>query len=334
MVDIIYNFCHPIFLSMTHFTHHIISLSFCLIFFCVDFTPFDSKVTEAKIVALDSSLEVVQNNEPITTKRDSGDHVNLILTICLLVLGGLLFRFIRLYRKAIDQTAMVLEADQEKALQLKEIHHRIKNNLQVVSSLLTLQSKFVQDNNALEAIKIGKARVQSMSILHKNLYQNSTLKDINVKKYFDELTENLMNTYKMVYCNVEIRLDVEELYLDVDTVVPLGLITNELVCNALKHAFPTYEGSIEVKVKKVRQEIALTVKDDGKGIPFKELKGRSETLGMQLVQSFAKKLKADISIDNVSGTTFCIKFNVDSSSFMPSTSIHPDPESRVKLQVA
>ncbi|MEM9548329.1 MAG: histidine kinase dimerization/phosphoacceptor domain -containing protein [Bacteroidota bacterium] len=186
---------------------------------------------------------------------------------------------------------------------LKEIHHRVKNNLQVVSSLLTLQSKFVNDDTALAAINTGKSRVQSMSILHRNLYQNENLKSIKIKPYFNDLIENLVSTYQVDDKEISIASEVDDIELDVDTVIPMGLITNELISNSLKYAFEgKVSGTINLKIKKQGDTLELNVKDDGIGVPFTKIPKRSKTLGMQLIHSFTKKLKGEIQIMNGAGT--------------------------------
>ncbi len=131
-------------------------------------------------------------NELAETKLKSARQRNLGLGIGLLLFAGLLAWLYQLFKKTKEQNVIITKANQEKEVLLKEIHHRVKNNLQVVSSLLTLQSKYVDDDTALDAINTGKSRVQSMSILHRNLYQNENLKNIKIKPYFDDLVENLM----------------------------------------------------------------------------------------------------------------------------------------------
>ena len=268
-------------------------------------TKYLTKEKEYEIELLNTEQELTDLKLRASNQRNWG------LVIGLVLFAGLLFWLYRLWQRSKEQNRIISKANQEKEVLLKEIHHRVKNNLQVVSSLLTLQSKFVQDNKALEAINTGKARVQSTSILHRSLYQNDNLKEINIKDYFKELTENLMNTYKMVYSDIDLNLDVANIYLDVDTVVPMGLITNEIVCNALKHAFPDHEGRIDLSVKHQGDEIIMVIADDGIGMPFTDLSGRSETLGMQLIKSFARKLKAEVEIDNLEGTAFVLRFNID-----------------------
>ena len=162
--------------------------------------------------------------------------------LALTLFGGVIFSFYRSKRKSEKELAqkneIISEALAEKELLLKEIHHRVKNNLQVISSLLYLQSDYIKDEKALSAIQEGRNRVQSMAIIHQNLYQEDNLTGIQVKDYFEKLTQSLFNSYKVQADQIELQLDIEAINLDVDTVIPLGLVVNELITNSLKYAFP------------------------------------------------------------------------------------------------
>ena len=252
----------------------------------------------------ENEIELLNTQNELTEVKLKVARIrNIGLGIGLLAFSGLLLWLFKLYQKTKKQKEEITIANNDKEVLLKEIHHRVKNNLQVISSLLTLQSKYVEDENALAAINTGKTRVESMSILHRNLYQKENLKNISVKKYFDDLIENLIETYKLNDKTISITKDVDELELDVDTVMPLGLITNELVSNALKYAFENREeGEINVSLKQLNDKIYLRVTDNGLGIPFTEIPSKSVTLGMQLIKSFTRKLEANINIDNSDGT--------------------------------
>ncbi len=202
-------------------------------------------------------------------------------------------------REALDNNKMLI----------KEIHHRVKNNLQVVSSLLNLQSRFETDNTVLRAINTGKFRVQSMSLLHQNLYLNEDLHSIKVKKYFEDLSQYLVKGYPLNGKEVHLELDIEDITLDIDTVVPMGLICNELITNALKYAYiNTPQCRLWVSIKEANGKIRLMVKDNGVGTSFTELPVKSTSMGTQLIKSFGNKLKAVIEIDNFEGTEFKLTF--------------------------
>jgi len=260
-------------------------------------------------------MEIDQLNAENQVVQLELNHRNrLILFVSILLALATIFSiaFYRLFKRTKISERSLAKANEEKAVLLKEIHHRVKNNLQVVSSLLTLQSKYVDDDTALDAINTGKSRVQSMSILHRNLYQNENLKNIKIKPYFDDLVENLVNTYKVGEKTISIKSEVDDIEVDVDTVIPMGLITNELISNALKYAFQEKDlGKINLKIKEANGILFLSVSDDGIGIPFTEIPRRSKTLGMQLIHSFSKKLKADIEIENNNGTMIQLSIPVN-----------------------
>jgi len=186
---------------------------------------------------------------------------------------------------------------------LKEIHHRVKNNLQVVSSLLNLQSKSVQDEKALEAIKEGRDRVKSMALIHQDLYREDNLTGIDIKEYIEKLTFSLFSSYNIDPQNIILKTDIDPLQLDVDTLIPLGLILNELISNALKYAFSENEkGILQVTLKQQDSRLLLEVKDNGKGLPEGWHYEKISSLGYQLIKSFVQKLKAELKVDGSKGT--------------------------------
>lgn len=242
-------------------------------------------------------------NELSELKLGAARKRNIGLGMGLLIFSLLLLWLYKLYRRTKFQKEEISKANKDKEVLLKEIHHRVKNNLQVVSSLLSMQSKFVEDESALAAINTGKTRVNSMSILHRSLYQKDDLKNINVRDYFEELLDSLVSNYQVTDTKINVSKDIEDFELDVDTVMPLGLITNELVSNSLKYAFENQkEGDISLSLKKRNDQVHLCVLDNGSGIPFTEIPSKSKTLGMQLIKSFINKLNADIKISNEGGT--------------------------------
>ena len=193
---------------------------------------------------------------------------------------------------------------------IKEIHHRVKNNLQVVSSLLNIQSRFEKDDSVIKAINSGKYRVQSMSLLHQNLYVNEDLTSVKIKDYFSDLITSLVDGYPLHGKEVEVELNIDDIELDVDTLVPLGLIANELVTNSLKYA---YRGAqkrykLDFSILSFDDKVRLISKDNGPGLPFDAMPKRTSSMGMQLIQSFAHKLKAKVEIDNFQGAEIKLTF--------------------------
>jgi PAS domain S-box-containing protein len=210
----------------------------------------------------------------------------------------------------------------------KEIHHRIKNNLQVISSLLDLQAeKFrnrenIKDSEVLEAFRESQDRVISMALIHEELYKGEEFETINFSPYIQELAENLLETYSLGDTEITLSMNLEEdLFFDMDTAVPLGMIVNELVSNSLKHAFVgrargkiriklSREDSVELESKCYEStSFILTISDNGVGIPEFEIENL-DSLGMQLVTSLVDQLDGELELKRAQGTEFTIKFKV------------------------
>ena len=215
-------------------------------------------------------------------------------------------------RKLNNKLSATLEQNN---LLIKEIHHRVKNNLQVVSSLLNLQGKFEKDATVLKAINTSKDRVQSISLLHKTLYDNQDLTSVKVRPYFNELLQHLIDSYTGADEKFDLKARIGNFQLDIDTLVPLGLIANELITNAFKYAFPSVSHPI-LEFTLVHEDGAYTmiVKDNGPGLPVNSIPRRSRSLGMQLIYSFAERLEGDIQIDNSDGCEISLTFKQMSTS--------------------
>lgn len=191
---------------------------------------------------------------------------------------------------------------EEKDSLMKEIHHRVKNNLQMVSSILSIQSREISDQKALEAVNASKTRVQSMGLIHQFLYGEGEFRSIQMDAYVKNLTAYLLSAYNNPHKVLSIHADVEELYLDVDTAIPLGLILNELITNSIKHAFKNQsQGAVFISLKKVDGRLLLKVQDDGTG--YDPALPRKNSFGLTLLETLAKRLKAEVSINSLSGTT-------------------------------
>ncbi|MTK63751.1 MAG: PAS domain S-box protein [Methanobacterium sp.] len=196
----------------------------------------------------------------------------------------------------------------EKNILLKEIHHRVKNNMQIISSLLSLQTKFVNDEEALDILKESQNRVRSMAIIHEKLYQSKDLSEINFGDYIESLVSNLFYSYNANNTDIKPVYDVEDLSLNIDTAVPCGLIISELVSNSLKYAFPTKkEGEILVSLKFRNGKYELIVSDTGVGMPEVDV-DNLDSLGLLLVFNLTEQLDGDITINRNHGTEFIISF--------------------------
>ncbi len=217
----------------------------------------------------------------------------------LLLLGGLTgyqYRRTKLKNKIIEKQAAELQ------ILMKEIHHRVKNNLQIISSLLDIQSLSLANNPAAQAIREGKNRVQSMAIIHQFLYQENNIRGIRVQDYIQNLSENLFASYNINPDKIKLETDIDLLNLDVDTMIPLGLIINELFSNSLKYAFhPAEGGTIFISLKEKENCLNLLVRDNGRGFPDRKEIRQKQTFGLQLIAAFAQKLKAKLDLFNDQG---------------------------------
>lgn len=215
---------------------------------------------------------------------------------------------VRLARRRAE--AQLKASLQEKEVLLKEIHHRVKNNLQIISSLLNLQAAYLKDNQALEIFKESQNRIESMALIHEKLYQSKDLAKIDFSDYIQDLVINLFCAYEVHSDAITLKLNIGDVFLGINAAIPCGLIINELVSNSLKYAFPAGRlGEICIDLHSVSDnKFALTVSDNGIGFP-KELDFRNtESLGLQIVIDLITQLSGTIDIDSNKGTKFKIIF--------------------------
>jgi PAS domain S-box-containing protein len=203
----------------------------------------------------------------------------------------------------------LLKSLNEKELILKEIHHRVKNNLQVVSSLLRLQSDSITDEAAIGYLKMSEQRVKSMALIHQQLYRTKDLSRIDFREYLEDLCNYLFFAYDISFSRIALKIEVEDIFFGIDTALPCGLIVNELVTNSIKHAFPDYSvGTLSVKLsKEVTGKYRLIIQDDGKGTNSIDFNNTS-TLGMELVKTLTEQLEGEIKVESDNGTKITITF--------------------------
>lgn len=205
--------------------------------------------------------------------------------------------------------AQLKQSLQEKEILLKEIHHRVKNNMQVISSLLDLQAQKIQDDNMITMFQESQQRVKSMALVHEKLYQTKDLACIDFGDYIATLANELSLMWHMDTRNVTIKTAAISAPLDVDAAVPCALILNELVTNCCKYAFPgDRKGTIEVDFYRQDADFVLTVRDDGVGLPDGFDPMSSETLGLQLVSVLAKQLRGKVRVISEKGTEVSVSF--------------------------
>ena len=207
-----------------------------------------------------------------------------------------------------DAEEKIKESLKEKELLLREIHHRVKNNMQIISSLLNLQSNYVEDEEAVKTLKESQSRVKSMALVHEKLYNSNNLANIDFVGYVKSLVSNLVYTYVKDPEKIRIKTEGSDIHLNMDTSVPCGLIINELVTNSIKHAFPNGMGEIIVKLDHSHDEFFITVTDNGAGFPEDLDFRNTKTLGLQLVNSLVNQIDGSITLSVDGGTSFSIKF--------------------------
>jgi PAS domain S-box-containing protein len=198
----------------------------------------------------------------------------------------------------------------EKELLLREIHHRVKNNLQVISSLLYLQSKKIKDQKTLNTFLESQNRIRTMVLVHEKLYQSKDFARINYADYIRSLANSVVQTFRAESSGIKLNVDVQEVFFDIDTAIHCGLIINELVSNSLKHAFAkNKEGTISINLYMDKSgEYTLTVSDNGTGFPKGVNVSDTDSLGLRLVTNLVEQLEGTIETNIENGTTFTIKF--------------------------
>lgn len=198
---------------------------------------------------------------------------------------------------------------EEKVVLLREIHHRVKNNLQVISSLLRLQARYVSDEQQRLMFLESQNRLESMVLTHELLYRSKDLAKIDLNGYINGLVNLLLSSFGISRHQVSFETDVAPVSMSVDTAIPCGLITNELVSNCLKHAFPEGRtGKVRIVLTSSDSRFQLIVSDDGIGLPPDLDFNRAQTLGLRLVHTLVKQLQGDVQIESSAGTEFAITF--------------------------
>jgi two-component sensor histidine kinase len=202
---------------------------------------------------------------------------------------------------------------EEKEVLLKEIHHRVKNNLQVVSSLLYLQSQKIEDPEVRALFAESQNRICSMALAHEQLYQSKSLADISLREYVHSLVSHMRQVNMLPESRIECEVLVADVTVDIEKVVPCGLLIAELFSNAIKHAFPDgRRGMVRIEISSRQRDVKLSVADDGVGLPAGFDYRHTQTLGLQLVCALVAQLDGDISLVDGAGTRFDIIFPVGS----------------------
>ena len=266
-----------------------------------------------------SNFEVSQLKKKMEIKQKNNFLLFVFSLLIFLIMTIIFFLHknstIRLKNKIISRANKKLELEKnktqkslfEKETLLKEVHHRVKNNLQLVMSLLYVQSK--QKNIGIaEFLEISQSRILSMALIHENLYQSEDLNKVDFNEYTKNLTQSILNSYNNSNQNIELKLDLVNIYLDIQIAIPLGIIINELVINALKHAFLKDQiGIISIKISQKNNNFELIVSDNGTGIIESNEKNKN-SIGLELVNQLVGQIEGVMDIQNISGMTYKILF--------------------------
>ena len=236
------------------------------------------------------------------------------LLAALLALGAVAFAYfksVKNKRLIQDQNKIIESSLIEKDSLLKEIHHRVKNNLQMVSSLLSMQTKNTQSQEAIEALEEGKSRVKAMALIHQKLYQNEGLSVIGMQGYIESLVNSIQSVYKKGGHDVNINIDAEGTELDIDRAIPIGLILNELVSNSFKYAFPEKTGGkIYINIRKEGEQGFFEYTDNGRGLPDDIEERSTHSMGVKLMQRLVNQLRSNLNIDkDADGARFWFNFS-------------------------
>lgn len=271
-------------------------------------SKYQKSIKEKEITQLQSEKGKL---DLLLDRRERTIRVGIIFLLFSLIFFGVIYT---MYAKIKHKNQIISNSLTEKNTLLKEIHHRVKNNLQIISSLLSLQSRSTKEKFAVRALQESQTRVRSMALIHQNLYQHEHMVKVDVKDYITNLSHELLRTYKQSDQNIDLQLFIDDLLLDLDTIIPMGLVMNELITNSIKYAFPDgRDGRILIKIAEQPKRLIFEIKDGGIGLPSGFNIEKCNTLGFRLVKSFCKKMDADFKILDGPGTHIKLTIPYDNS---------------------
>jgi len=251
--------------------------------------------------------QAIEEQSTIIEQKNRIQWLGIGLIGLLLLFTGTLFYY---YRRNQEVNRALNVKNKENELLLKEIHHRVKNNLQTISSLLSLQSESISDKRALDAVQESKNRVASMALIHQKLYQGGNLAAIEMRDYFETIGKAIKDSFGEKAENVSLEVDMSEIELDVDTAIPVGLITNELVTNSLKYAFPEKQkGQISITLTQGENNLLkLHIEDNGQNTANESALKKESGFGTLLVQLLTTQLGGKLEQSTEAGTSIMIRF--------------------------
>jgi PAS domain S-box-containing protein len=277
--------------------------------------PLDELIADERLVEDAKNItKRVANGEKVSLetvrKRKDGTSVDVSVLASPIVIDGEQVAVYGIYRdisKSKSAERKIKNSLKEKELLLQEIHHRVKNNLQIISSLLRLQSRMVDDVGIQEMFEVSQDRIRTIALIHEKLHRSKDMAKIDFSEYLEGLVTHLAKIYNPPRTNIKLNFEIKKIFLDINTAIPCGLIISELVTNALKYAFQGMEsGTIDLEMRRKNGKLMLTLRDSGVGLPenmdFKKL----DSLGMQIVQDLVEQLGGEINVSRDGGTTFHI----------------------------
>ena len=269
-----------------------------------------TKEAEDKIALLQTEMEVAQKENTIKlqqvelSKTRELQMFYLALAIVAIVFLGLLYI---IYLRKEKYSKLLEKRNQEKEYLLKEIHHRVKNNLETISSLLSLQIATIESPEFKQIMEETYSRVQSMGMIHLSLYKKGNLKKVEMKQFFEELGGFIVDTFD-AESRIDFKTEMEPISLDIDIAIPIGLIVNELISNSLKYAFPQNSaGRITVSLEEKDASLLLSVSDDGIGMMANST-SKGTGFGRELIGLLTRQLDGKMTLVNESGTAFSFEF--------------------------
>jgi len=274
------------------------------------FLPPDVKDKAKQEIESEHVGEVTQR-ETVMLRKDGSRLSGLMVTTPVLdargmSIGGIAAVIDITERKQMEK--VVLASLREKEILLKEIHHRVKNNLQIIASLLSLQSRYVTDENVLNVLKESQNRIKAMALVHERLYRSENLSEVALSDYLKFLIDNLFRFYGANPRQVRMTFDAGDVKADINMAIPIGLIINELVSNSLKYAFPEGKtGELSITAISDREAMVMVVRDTGSGIPADFDWRNTKSLGLQIVISLVDQLNGTIELERAGGTMFTIR---------------------------
>jgi len=268
-----------------------------------------SNLNTTKQIADAQAKYETEKNKALISELDAKTRIQekniLFLTIGLLALMLFLIALALLLRRVHKQKDLITIQSSQLEVMMRELHHRVKNNLQIVTSLLSLQSYRLRDSEAQEAIRLSQQRVQAMSFIHQRLYAGTETKMVNMAEYLSDLANSLITAYGYSPKTLALHLDVSNKWLDVDKALPLGLIANEIVTNALKYAFSDVaHPALDISLTTTGDTLTLTIRDNGRSFDAAHWSGTGSSFGKQLISALCDQLNATQDITVTGGTAF------------------------------